>query len=89
MSGCDANDICIFCHAIWLLNKHIMILLNPVSYSLSSLQPGPPPLGLPGGLCPGLQTVGSVHHRPRVWKTLLCLVRHEQWRGMDCVPETA
>ena len=60
-----------------------------VCVSPSSLQPGPSPLWLPGGLCPGVQTVGSVHHRPRVWGTLLRLVRHEQWRGLDSVPETA
>ena len=65
------------CLLVWLCSN-----LSP------SLQPGPSPLWLSGGLCPGLQTVGSVHHRPRVWEALLCLVRHEQWRGMDCVSET-
>ena len=62
-------------------------IIYPLSNPLSSLQPGPPPLWLTGGLCPGLQTVGSVHHRPRVWKALFCLVWHEQWRGMDRVSE--
>ena len=26
------------------------------------------------------RSVGSVHHRPRVWEDLLCLVRHKQCR---------
>ena len=58
-------------HIIIRVNSHLACI-HP-SFSLQC-RPGPPPLRLPGGLCPWLQTVRSVLHRPRVWEALFCLV---------------
>ena len=42
MSGCDANDICIICHAIWLLNKPYHDFVKSCQFSLvCSLDPLP------------------------------------------------